>query len=99
MEWNEKNVYNYSGEDDDYIEEHELQELDQLDALDYAACLRAAELASQQRASGARPDGRNWDTVLTDYGVSATGRESSTLSWELDVRMILTAKHSGYSCT
>lgn len=72
MEWNEKNVYNYSGEDDDYIEEHELQELDQVDALDYAACLRAAELASQQRASGARPDGRNWDTVLTDYGVSAT---------------------------
>lgn len=71
-EWNEKNVYDYEGDDDDYIDEHELPELDQLDSLDYAACLRAAELASQQRASGARPDGREWTTVLDDYGVSAT---------------------------
>lgn len=71
-EYNDDHVYNYEGDDDDYIDDHELPEFDMTDSLNKAAALRAAELASQQRASGARPDGRGMETVLSDYGVTYT---------------------------
>lgn len=70
-EYNETRVWNYSGDDDNYIDEHELPSFDRDSVLDKAATLRAVELASQQRASGARPDGRNMNTVLTDYGITS----------------------------
>lgn len=69
-QYNEDNVYNYSGDDDNYVEERELPEFDYDDKLAEAAALRAVELASQQRASGARPDGRELETVLSDYGIT-----------------------------
>lgn len=70
--YNETYVYTYSGDDDNYVDNNELPEFTTDDALNKAAALRAVELASQQRASGARPDGRAADTVLTDCGVSFT---------------------------
>lgn len=66
IEYNEDNVWNYSGDDDDYVDQHELHELEGSMLLTRAATLRAVELASQQRASGARPDGRDWKTIIDD---------------------------------
>lgn len=71
-EWNEDHVYNYEGDDDSYIDNNELPEFRWDDNLSKAAALRAVELASQQRASGARPDGRRMETVLEDYDISYT---------------------------
>lgn len=68
-DYNDTHVYNYEGDDDSYVDNNQLPEFDSNDNLSRAAALRAVELASQQRASGARPDGRSMETVLTDYGV------------------------------
>lgn len=68
-EYNDDHVYNYNGDDENWIDEHELKEWDEDEELNKAACLRAVELASQQRSSGARPDGRDPKTVLEDYGI------------------------------
>lgn len=70
-QYNEDKVYNYTGDDDEYIEKNELPEFDWDDELNYAASLRAVELASCQRASGSRPDGRSMDTIATDLGIDA----------------------------
>lgn len=81
MEWreeyNEDRVYNYSGDDDDYIERNELPTWDVDSTLSYAASIRAVELASAQRASGARPDGRNMSTIFTDIGSEYTASYES----------------------
>lgn len=66
MTYNEENVYNYEGDDDDYFENHELDEFINTAALNRAATLRAMELASQERAAGARPNGKDWETVVED---------------------------------
>lgn len=71
-EYNESHIYNYNGEDDNYVDSNELPDFKWDDILSKAASLRAVELASQQRASGARPDGRNAQTVLDDYGITYT---------------------------
>lgn len=68
--YNEEHVYNYTGDDDNYYEANELPQLDIDSRLCEAATLRALELASQQRASGARPDGSKWESVIYEYGVS-----------------------------
>lgn len=69
-EWNDDHIYNYEGDDDSYVDNNELPEFTWDDRLNKAASLRAVELASQQRASGARPDGRRMETVLEDYNIS-----------------------------
>lgn len=71
-DYNDDHVYNYSGDDDDYIDNHELIEFEEDSTLDYIAALRAVELASCQRASGSRPDGRKMETLLTDNSIDAT---------------------------
>lgn len=68
--YNEEHVYNYTGDDDNYYTNNELKTLDVDDRLNQAATLRALELASQQRASGARPDGSKWESVIYEYGAS-----------------------------
>lgn len=66
MTYNDEHVYNYEGEDDDYFEKYELNDFIVKNGLNEAATLRAIELASQQRASGARPNGKKWETVVEE---------------------------------
>lgn len=85
-EYNEDKVWDYDGDDDTYIERNELPEFDYDDNLDKAASVRAAELASQQRASGARPDGRDMETVLSDYGIAYTNVGESVAFGQNDIQ-------------
>ena len=71
-DYNDNHVYNYSGDDDDYYDKYELPELEEDTVLTQAAALRAVELASQQRASGARPNGKQPGTVLGDDNTQYT---------------------------
>lgn len=70
-EYNEKNVYNYEGEDDNYIDSKELKGFEEDTELNRAAALRAVELASCQRASGSRPDGTAKETIYSQLGIES----------------------------
>lgn len=74
MDYNNEHVYNYEGDDDDYFEKYELGDFINSQELNEAATLRAMELASQQRASGARPNGKNWETVIDDRNAGTYSR-------------------------
>lgn len=69
--YNEEKVYNYEGDDDTYVERNELKEwgIESDTEMCRAATLRAVELASCQRASGSRPDGRSVETIFADLGI------------------------------
>ncbi|MCM1441432.1 MAG: hypothetical protein NC131_19830, partial [Roseburia sp.] len=81
MDYNNENVYNYEGEDDDYFEKNELFDFVNQSSLNEAATLRAMELASQQRASGARPNGKAWETVLEDVGADTYSKLSESVAF------------------
>lgn len=76
-----KNANNDNDDESKYVEEWDIEGDSEMNK---AATLRAVELASCQRASGSRPDGRSVDTIFADLNIYDVSQWCESVAFGFD---------------